>query len=272
MEWPFVIGQRYNRRKDLHERFGGSRQNGMISMPRVRALALITGEGGKLAGYMDRELPDGSWRYTGEGPSGDMQMVRQNRTLRDHVANGVDVLLFEKDGSTPFLIYRGQFVCPSWDVEDQRGADGLMRKAFVFNLVPLGHDGEDPIQIAVRDATDFAGLRVRAYAAAAPALQKTAGGPATVYQRSADVRAYVMARAAGVCEACAAPAPFETATGAPYLEAHHIDRLSDGGPDDPRRVAGICPNCHKRAHFGSDRVAFNATLRARTVDREKALG
>ncbi|RYE41397.1 MAG: HNH endonuclease, partial [Hyphomicrobiales bacterium] len=92
-----------------------------------------------------------------------------------------------------------------------------------------------------------------------------------VFQRSADVRAYVLARAGGNCEACSAAAPFTTSAGMPYLEAHHIDRLSDGGPDDPRRVAGICPNCHRRAHFGSDRAAWNADLKARTLKREKLL-
>ncbi|RYG27553.1 MAG: hypothetical protein EON93_20330, partial [Burkholderiales bacterium] len=42
MEWPFVIGRRYNRRNELHQPFGGSQQNGMISLPRFHAIALVT--------------------------------------------------------------------------------------------------------------------------------------------------------------------------------------------------------------------------------------
>ena len=41
---------------------------------------------------------------------------------------------------------------------------------------------------------------------------------------------------------CGAAAPFTTKEGLPYLEAHHIRRLTDGGPDDPRWVAGVGPN------------------------------
>ncbi|WP_419809296.1 HNH endonuclease [Sphingomonas sp.] len=92
-----------------------------------------------------------------------------------------------------------------------------------------------------------------------------------MYVRSRDVRDYVLARAGGVCEGCAGPAPFATASGRPYLEAHHIRRLSDGGPDDPRHVAGICPNCHRRAHYASDRSAFNAVLQRKVNEREANL-
>jgi len=36
----------------------------------------------------------------------------------------------------------------------------------------------------------------------------------------------------GVCESCLQPAPFHGKKG-PYLEVHHVHRLSDGGPDHP---------------------------------------
>jgi len=50
------------------------------------------------------------------------------------------------------------------------------------------------------------------------------------------------------------------ARGRPYLEVYHIRRLSDDGPDDPRWVAGLCPNCHRRAHYGADGATFNTAL------------
>ena len=50
----------------------------------------------------------------------------------------------------------------------------------------------------------------------------------TVYRRAADVRAYVLARAQGHCEGCKAPAPFKRKDGSPYLETHHLHRVSDG--------------------------------------------
>jgi 5-methylcytosine-specific restriction protein A len=87
--------------------------------------------------------------------------------------------------------------------------------------------------------------------------------------RSRAVRAYVLLRAAGVCEGCGAPAPFTTGSGDPYLEPHHIRRLTDGGPDDPRWVAGVCPNCHRRAHYSVDAATFNEQL-IRTVTEIEA--
>ena len=75
---------------------------------------------------------------------------------------------------------------------------------------------------------------------------------ALVRMRSRAVRFYVLQRANGKCEGCGATAPFTTMDGRPYLEPHHIRRLTDGGPDDPRWVAGICPNCHRRAHYSRD--------------------
>jgi 5-methylcytosine-specific restriction protein A len=36
--------------------------------------------------------------------------------------------------------------------------------------------------------------------------------------------------------------------------------LTDGGPDDPRWVVGVCPNCHRRAHYSRDAVEYNTKL------------
>jgi 5-methylcytosine-specific restriction protein A len=47
---------------------------------------------------------------------------------------------------------------------------------------------------------------------------------------------------------------------APYLEAHHIRRLTDGGPDDPRFMIALCPNCHRQAHSGKDKLALNVRM------------
>lgn len=74
------------------------------------------------------------------------------------------------------------------------------------------------------------------------------------------MRVHVLRRASGACEACGVKAPFTAADGRPYLEPHHIRRLSDRGPDDPAWVAGVCPNCHRRAHYSSDARAFNGSL------------
>jgi hypothetical protein len=85
-------------------------------------------------------------------------------------------------------------------------------------------------------------------------------GTAVYRTASAAIRRYVLRRANGRCEGCGAPAPFRGADGEPFLEAHHTTRLADDGPDHPRKVIGICPNCHKRAHLAGDADSFNAVL------------
>jgi hypothetical protein len=85
-------------------------------------------------------------------------------------------------------------------------------------------------------------------------------GTALYRAGSAAIRRYVLERAKGRCEGCGAPAPFRGVDGQPFLEAHHTTRLADDGPDHPREVIGICPNCHKKAHLAEDAKSFNTSL------------
>ena len=72
-----------------------------------------------------------------------------------------------------------------------------------------------------------------------------------VYRRNPDVIAEVLHRALGKCEGCLSPAPFERASdGSPYLEVHHRILLSQGGEDTVANAFALCPNCHRKLHFG----------------------
>ena len=71
------------------------------------------------------------------------------------------------------------------------------------------------------------------------------------YIRNQDVIREVLERAAGHCEDCRNPAPFVRASdGSPYLEVHHIEMLSRGGLDTVENAIALCPNCHRKRHFG----------------------
>lgn len=91
---------------------------------------------------------------------------------------------------------------------------------------------------------------------------------ATYRARSLAIRFYVLNRANGSCEGCRAPAPFHKPGGMPYLEPHHTTRLSDGGPDHPARVIGLCPNCHRHAHYAKDARQFNDLLKKKLARLE----
>lgn len=72
-----------------------------------------------------------------------------------------------------------------------------------------------------------------------------------IYLRNPDVVAEILLRANGVCEQCYCNAPFLRAKDeTPYLEVHHRKPLADGGEDSVNNAIALCPNCHRKAHYG----------------------
>lgn len=70
--------------------------------------------------------------------------------------------------------------------------------------------------------------------------------------RDPRVKAYVLRRAKGKCEACRNPAPFRTALGLDFLEVHHMKPLAEGGSDRVQNAVALCPNCHRAMHNAAD--------------------
>jgi len=86
---------------------------------------------------------------------------------------------------------------------------------------------------------------------AAPRLPARIKVEVTVFDRNPDVAAEVLLRANGRCEQCNQKAPFLRASdGSPYLEVHHRRRLADGGEDVVENTVALCPNCHRKEHYG----------------------
>lgn len=72
-----------------------------------------------------------------------------------------------------------------------------------------------------------------------------------LYSRNADVIATILERADGKCERCLQEAPFIKKTnGRPYLEVHHRIQLAHGGDDSIENALALCPNCHRKLHYG----------------------
>ncbi len=87
------------------------------------------------------------------------------------------------------------------------------------------------------------------------------------FARDANVIAWVLKAADGICEVCSSPAPFKRADGSPFLEVHHVRPLAEGGPDKTCNAVAGCPNCHRRLHDSADREQ----LRTRTISRVSRL-
>jgi HNH endonuclease len=85
----------------------------------------------------------------------------------------------------------------------------------------------------------------------------------TSFVRDPAVKAWVLDRANGSCENCNEPAPFMMLDGQPFLEVHHLRRLADEGSDRVSNAVALCPNCHRRLHYGADAARLRASLLAR---------
>ena len=71
------------------------------------------------------------------------------------------------------------------------------------------------------------------------------------YERDQKVLAHAEKRANGICELSNQPAPFIKEDSSPFLEAHHIIPLSEGGVDGIKNVALLSPNCLREARYGN---------------------
>ena len=269
MTHPFLRGREYSREHDIHGVYGGQRQSGIVTPAESPFIFLFTGSSGTAYGYEDGWASDGTFMYTGEGQVGDMAFVRGNKAIRDHAPNGKELLLFETLGKGKAVRFQGAFACASWEHRPGKDRDGNDRQIIVFHLVPEAVEEGPEAEVRYSPTHDIGALRSAAYEASQAAAATGERSAREEYRkRSAAVRDYVLARAGGACEGCNENAPFIRGNGTPYLEPHHLLRLADDGPDDPRYVSGLCPNCHRRCHHGEDGAQFNEMLLNRIWELE----
>lgn len=123
---------------------------------------------------------------------------------------------------------------------------------FIFNHEQVTSDTynqqlEDDIAKSRRDSKEARSKRL-AEAARKPASVQVAS---VAYVRNPDVIVEVLERAEGKCESCLQDAPFLRAKdNTPYLEVHHKVPLSEGGEDVVENALAVCPNCHRKMHYG----------------------
>jgi len=269
MTFMFEVGKVYNRRSEIHGPYRGQQYGGISTPSNLPLIFLFTGESGEQYGYRDGWDTNGVFLYTGEGQEGDMEFVRGNRAIRDHALEGKDIHLFQALGKGEGYRYLGRFACSTWEFRRGTDVNGEERWVIVFHLIQP-EDDDEPLGSALRPAP-LDQLRHRALDAASEAGQRNPREARRLYrERSAAVREYILARAAGTCESCGRQAPFQRPDGTTYLEPHHTRRLSDGGPDHPRWVGAVCPNCHREIHHGVGGAEKNKRLQERLGVLESA--
>lgn len=153
----------------------------------------------------------------------------------------------------------------------------LMGRSWLTGLKPAKNVDADVadqiekllIQLEGQKAVPIAAFEIKVQEAARQKyLPKPEGNPGpksrrvtiTRFQQDVAVKAWVLQQAAGICECCEKPAPFNGADGLPYLELHYIRQLAEGGSDTVSNAVALCPNCHREIHYGANAQALMAWL------------
>lgn len=117
--------------------------------------------------------------------------------------------------------------------------------------IPSWESIEQDLDRRVREAQTLSSEERHKHLAQVPKRPERVWVNTTVFLRNPYVISEVLARANGVCEECHAPAPFVRISNVtPYLEVHHRVRLADEGEDTVANAIALCPNCHRKAHYG----------------------
>lgn len=258
--------QKY-KRDELHQKYSGQQQRGISTPSDYPIIFIFSSQRGEEYGYDDHWTEEGIFVYTGEGQEGDMEFISGNKAIRDHMKNRESIFLFEKEEPN---IYRFIDEMIYLDHEFDVGLDknGEERRIIQFKLgrvSELDLDMEDEIKTS--ESQSLNDLRKNAIASSSASSNATER-KVKARERSQKIKEYALKRADGKCEFCEENAPFFNSKGEPYLEVHHLEKLSDSGPDHPEWVAALCPNCHRESHYGRNKENINDILKEKVQDKE----
>lgn len=156
--WSLQPGEALTR-EQIHGVYGGNRQAGIAASSSSPNVLVYSDHEKAAANGYDFDGWDESkqvYFYTGEGKTGDQQMVRGNRAIADHRADATALRVFVAVGNQPGTStrvhqYLGEFAIDPdlpYQTKTAPGVDGILRQVFVFRLLPVG-----PVVFAGNDRT-----------------------------------------------------------------------------------------------------------------------
>jgi len=128
---PFIPEQIYNRRQDIHAKYGGNWQSGICPTSNHNYIFIFSGKSGAQHGYQDGWDNPNIFTYTGEGQSGDMQFTRGNLALKDHIKSGKRVFLFESE-SRGYVRFKSELEFYDVDYFETKDTSGITRIGIKF--------------------------------------------------------------------------------------------------------------------------------------------
>ncbi len=276
----FVVGNKY-RNEEIRKAFKCSLFAGINRSLKTNTLVLTVKH--------NKPLYDDVWvgdimHYSASGKNGDHKINHnQNKTLAESRTNGIKVYLFESyvDGEYYFdgevKLIGDPYVCKRY------GSDEKLRDVIIYPLkcvngkraVVSKDDIEYSEKIKAKAVNKLTADKIREKAKLINSNSDAKDIKTVYHVRNVYVSEYTKIRAKGVCDLCYEKAPFKDKLGRPYLEAHHVISLADGGPDGIYNTVALCPNCHRKVHLLKNKEDIgklqSAVLRYLIEDGDDAL-
>ena len=127
---PFILGKVY-KRSTIHDQYGGNRQGGISPSAKFPFIFIFSGKAGHQHGYKDQWENADVFSYTGEGQQEDMQFIKGNLALRDHISKGKRVFLFTEDIRS-FVKFESELTLTDIDFFESPDRNGKERIAIKF--------------------------------------------------------------------------------------------------------------------------------------------
>ena len=172
LQSPFIPNQLY-KRSLIHDEYGGNRQGGISPSAKVPYIFIFSGKSGAQYGYRDGWDNYNIFSYTGEGQAGDMQFIRGNLALKEHLNIGKRVFLFEIEGGglVKFISEMEFYDADYFETPDINGLNRIGIKFFLkrigvsipvnpdqFTLLPLNQDPHKILELNLPAVTERSGL------------------------------------------------------------------------------------------------------------------
>jgi 5-methylcytosine-specific restriction protein A len=132
-----IIGQSYLK-LDIHNAYGGNPRAGICPTAAGVVLVFSDPPSGTRFGYdQNDEVVQGVYRYTGEGQTGDQQLVRGNKAL----LTDKKLLLFARQDAKSW-VFVGEVALDAvpFEITSTLDKSGNLRKVFVFRFIEKDAD------------------------------------------------------------------------------------------------------------------------------------
>ena len=245
--------------------FKCSTQGGMRRSLETNTLVLISDHTKSI--YDDQWVSKDILHFTGIGLEGDQQIAQApNKTLANAEVNKVSLFLCEAYARGRYLFRgRGKLFDEPYEAK-QPDRNNQLRNVWIFPIIIVyegaGYQVPDALiekkrglkKILAKTLTDKALFFRAVHSNNRPVSRQTASA---TFEPNVYVSELAHRRSGGFCQLCHEPAPFTDNKDAPYLESHHIHRLSGGGEDTVENTVALCPNCHRKMHVLNLKVDVN---------------